>query len=209
MVAVMSNAFSTVKSTLQHMLQSMLVAISLLALLLPLAACDELAAPDLTSVTGSTLVSGESPAFLPAGTYEVKLKLGGVANLRGDRGLIFDALGPDSRCPINVACLHGGAVEADFTVEKGGGKFKVNFVLPGGDPSALPLHRAPWVSVDGVIIYLVRLDPYPVVEVNALQGAIVRDAGPPTATLFVRPCPTTERRCASGGGNGGSVIDKD
>jgi hypothetical protein len=210
---------------------SPLATLTLLVALLALTACEELAAPELDTapaLANSATAGGSAESdevgldeWITRRVTRYDLYLGTSAELRGERRVSFDAVGLDSRCPIGLDCVRAGEIAAHFTVTTPHGSVPVELTIPGGDPKALPLHEAPWASVDGLILYLVQLSPYPVADgdgeptAESLGGAaglaprppeaVVGDdyEGPdldtgPLATLIVRPCPNTGERCAGG-----------
>jgi hypothetical protein len=187
---------------------SPLATLTLLIALLALTACEELAAPELdtTPALANSATAGGSAESDQAGPYErvtrYDLYLGTSAELRGERTVTFDDLGSDSRCPIGLDCVRAGEITAHFTVTTPHGSVPVELTIPGGDSKALPLYEAPWVSVDGLIFYLVRLDPYPVAsdDGDAFRGPEPLGESTPRATLVVRACPNTGERCAGGTG---------
>lgn len=189
---------------------SSLATLALLITPLPLAACEEVAAPELATDGAPVHASADAPDAFSRWADKVTLPLGSTTVVRGERRITFDALGRDGRCPMGVDCVRAGEIAAHFTLDTNRDAFPITFVLPGGHPKGLSLHEAPWASVDGLLVYLVRVDPYPVAhdggnddwEVIERSDAEASRPVLPAATLVVRPCPGSVDRCAGSSGGG-------
>lgn len=139
-----------------------------------------------------------------------EVRLGTGIAVSGRRYLTFNAVGEDGRCPVGADCVHPGAVEARFTLHARRGTVALVLTLPGGSPGALPLKEAPAASADGLLIRLLRIDPYPGVEFvgdpdtvgdgGVTEPSVPLDPIPPHALLVVEPCPDGVEVCGPGGG---------
>jgi hypothetical protein len=110
--------------------------------------------------------------------------------------LIFDDMGPDSRCPIGVDCLLPGEVEARFVLyTHHSADTPLVLTLPGGTPEALPLARAPSVSANGLLVHILQLDPYPVASGGPPNTLSDVRRTVPVATLVIESCPEGVEVC--------------
>jgi hypothetical protein len=106
----------------------------------------------------------------PASPERVTLAPGEATEVAGGARLRFDAVVNDSRCPSDEQCIRAGSAEVAITIAVDG-KASSHRVFAGADPTS--------VSLDGIVVELQRLDPYP-------KGARAIDASAYRATFLVR-----------------------
>jgi len=102
------------------------------------------------------IANGTAPSAPSAvGDEMLELRIGATASVPGTTSSVtFVRVSNDSRCPKGVTCVWEGDAVVELRVQS-----------PGGEPRVITLHVNPRfeqrATIDGVVVALDRLDPYP------------------------------------------------